>query len=138
MNKEKPDKYKSVDSYLENWELQYIPKKYIDITNRCIKNKNLNLILDIATKSIGTSTVCYGVKNYVYFLLEKNEIVYIGQSSCRNRIGKHKKTKKFDSVYYLPLERGVYESFERLLIANFKTKYNCCNVAKSRFYEQGK
>ena len=138
MNKEKPDKYKSVESYLSNWALEYIPKKYINITNRCIKNKNLNLILDIATKSIGTSSVCYGVKYYVYFLLEKNQIVYIGQSSCRDRIGHHQKTKKFDSVYYLPFERGMHESFETLLIANFKTKYNCCKVAKSRHYEQGK
>ena len=138
MNKEKPSKYNSVESFCNKWALEYIPKKYIDITNRCIENKNLNLILDIATKSIGTSSVCYGVKYYVYFLLEKNQIVYIGQSSCRNRIGHHQKTKKFDSVYYLPFECDAHGWIETLLIANFKTKYNCCKVAKSRIYEQGK
>ena len=107
-----------------------------------IKTKNINHILTACKKANGTSSVDYFFyntlesgpnKGYVYFLVENNIIVYIGASSNRFRIGKHKKSKNFDEVYYLQCENYYHWKIETLLIKNFKTKYNYCNVSKCNY-----
>lgn len=100
--------------------------KFLFNINNCIKFKNLNLILKICDKSIGKSSVYLSFKNkgYIYFLLKNYNIIYIGASRDKNRIGRHQKTKDFDEVFYYTFENNDFWKFESLLIRNFKTKYN--------------
>ena len=83
------------------------------------------------TKSIGNSSI--GIeydfinnnnKGYVYCLCYENNVVYIGASSNRNRIGQHQKNKKFSEVYYLICSNNSHFSLESYFIKKFKTKYN--------------
>tara|TARA_B110000046_G_scaffold128143_1_gene134562 strand:- start:223 stop:561 length:339 start_codon:yes stop_codon:yes gene_type:complete len=83
------------------------------------------------TKSSGTSSI--GIefdfinnnsKGYVYCLCYENNVVYIGASANRNRIGSHKKNKKFTEVYYLICSNNYHWSLESDLIKKLKTKYN--------------
>ena len=123
------------------WIYNFIDLKYLKAINECIENKNINLILNVAKKSIGKSSVymTYDMQAYVYLLIKNNEIVYIGHSTCSNRIGVHQKTKDFDSVYFLPFTNKLcHETIEYILIKHFKTKYNYCQVAKKYHYEQDK
>ena len=119
-----------------------VAKPHVMVINHAIKTKNINHILTVCQKTIGKSSVDWFFYNsiesgnkigYVYFLVKNNEVVYIGASSDRNRIGRHQKNKNFDEVYYLPCENYYHWKIETLLIRNFKTKYNCCNVSKCSF-----
>ena len=91
-------------------------------------------------KSIGRSSVDmeidfysyrYKYIGYVYCLCKNKEVVYIGASSSRGRIGRHEKTKDFDEVFYFICNKNLHWEFETNLIRRFKTKYNKCNVAKA-------
>jgi excinuclease UvrABC nuclease subunit len=64
----------------------------------------------------------------VYFLLDKNEVVYVGQSECvQHRIATHKKEKKkvFDTYTYFEIE-GLNNRLiaEGLHIYQLRPKYN--------------
>ena len=67
----------------------------------------------------------------LYFLLDKNKVVYIGMSqSCESRIKEHRKTKVFDSVRIVPVDtrRHVVADYERRWIIKFRPKYNTVNL----------
>lgn len=94
--------------------------------------QKLEDVIAFCNKATGTSSVNFW-KNYfnnngfVYFLIHKNVIVYIGASQNRFRIGQHQKTKDFDEVYFYECENYIY--LETELIKKFKTKYNRCKTA---------
>jgi len=60
----------------------------------------------------------------VYFLIEKEEVVYIGQTRLSNRIKQHKKDKIFSEVWFFPIKFPYNIIFENNLLSKYKTKYN--------------
>lgn len=53
----------------------------------------------------------------VYFLIQDNKIVYVGQSvNVFNRIACHTKDKRFDSYYFLPCPHGNLDVIESAYI----------------------
>ena len=83
-----------------------------------------------------SSNIQYGkpMINGVYFLIYKNEIVYIGRSkNIKNRLKQHKKSIlfKFDSYSFYHVHRLSKEStyvIEKACIKKYKPKYNIsCN-----------
>jgi predicted GIY-YIG superfamily endonuclease len=63
----------------------------------------------------------------VYFLLQGDEIVYIGQTvDIHNRISVHtrKKNKKFNKVLYHEVKKKNLLIVENYLIKKYKPKYN--------------
>ena len=61
----------------------------------------------------------------IYFLFDKNELVYIGQSiNCLSRIAEHENCKKFDSYYILKCEREQLSEIEAVYIERYKPRYN--------------
>jgi len=61
----------------------------------------------------------------VYFLCEKDEIVYIGQSvRVANRLASHVETKNFESVFVIHLPRISLDFVESALIRHFQPKLN--------------
>lgn len=66
----------------------------------------------------------------VYFLVLKDEIVYIGQSeSLLNRIAAHRLDKHFDRVFFINIAQDKVLDVEAALIKSFKPKYNRQNPA---------
>jgi predicted GIY-YIG superfamily endonuclease len=73
-------------------------------------------------KELSPKTISY----FIYFLLDKNEIVYIGQTRCSpyNRISAHKKGKVFTNIYYTEVPKEKVINLERQYILKFKPRYN--------------
>ena len=72
-----------------------------------------------------------GIDKFIYFLIDKGEIVYIGKSNGRLlcRINSHLKDKEFDNVKYLSVNSiNELNRVESELISNHKPKYNKLNV----------
>jgi len=64
---------------------------------------------------------------YVYFLCNKEKIVYIGKTyeSIRNRVIEHSKDKKFTDCYFLAFpNKDICSMKEKELIFKFKPRYN--------------
>ena len=97
---------------------------------KAIKKKNISIVLENSKKSLGCSVWDYiphepYYKNgYVYFLMQENEVVYIGASGDNGRIRAHSKDKIFDSFYYFMCTDFEHWKLETLLINNFETRYN--------------
>lgn len=62
----------------------------------------------------------------IYFLLDENEIVYIGKTTdLRSRFIQHSKTNKvFNRYFYIFCDRDNLTKTEALLIRKFNPKYN--------------
>lgn len=65
----------------------------------------------------------------VYFLIDKKEVVYIGQSrSLASRVESHRQNKVFDRILYLPCPEDNLNDVESSLIRKFRPKYNLSQV----------
>lgn len=63
--------------------------------------------------------------NGVYFLLDKNKIVYVGQTTMGlARTFHHLKNKIFDSYYFMPCPIELLNNVESEYIIKFNPKYN--------------
>lgn len=61
----------------------------------------------------------------VYFLVEDDEVVYVGQSTNpAARIPDHAQHKKFTRVYMVPVPPSALDEVEGALIRTLKPKYN--------------
>lgn len=61
----------------------------------------------------------------VYFLIDGEEVVYVGQSqNCFYRVGARFADKKFDKVVLLPFMFEDLDYFEDYYIKKYKPKYN--------------
>jgi hypothetical protein len=60
----------------------------------------------------------------VYFLVDNEEVVYIGQTKTEYRPIAHKRDKKFTDIYYVPLRDPYHLKFEKKLLSKYITKYN--------------
>ena len=72
----------------------------------------------------------YGTSG-IYFLLDEDEIVYIGQSrDIRRRIGLHLSDgcKRFNSIRFFKCSRARLDHNETRLIAFYRPKYNIVGV----------
>lgn len=61
----------------------------------------------------------------IYFLLDKAEVVYVGQTT--NGVGRpfqHAKDKKFDSVKIIPCPKEKLDEMESVYITKYNPKYN--------------
>lgn len=62
---------------------------------------------------------------YIYFLINKNKVVYVGQSkSLRNRIHFHNCYKIYNKIRIIKCDVERLNYYERRWIARFKPKYN--------------
>lgn len=63
---------------------------------------------------------------YVYFLVNKDKIVYIGQTThLRNRIRQHKRSRKnFDSAYSIRIPKDRLTAVEGEFIQKYRPHYN--------------
>jgi hypothetical protein len=66
----------------------------------------------------------YSENACVYFLLEQEEVVYIGQTRSSDRIKQHIKDKIFSDVWFIPVKFPYNMVFENNLLSKYKTKYN--------------
>ena len=78
-------------------------------------------------------TAINGIKQFVgelavsavYFLCDKGEVVYVGQSKhLLSRLYCHVKDKHFDSVFYMHVPRHQLREIETAFIAALKPAYN--------------
>ena len=60
----------------------------------------------------------------VYFLVDNEMIVYIGQTTSEYRIRQHEKDKQFTSVWFIPVKAPYQIVLEQKLLSKYKTKYN--------------
>jgi len=64
---------------------------------------------------------------FLYFLINKDNLVYVGKSNNNilNRINEHIKDKDFDSAHYIALRSdNVLDEYEKKYIIKYKPKYN--------------
>jgi excinuclease UvrABC nuclease subunit len=61
----------------------------------------------------------------VYFLVQNDEIVYVGQTlNINSRIEHHLEDKKFNRVFYLSMSKRGLDEAETVFIQALKPKYN--------------
>jgi len=61
----------------------------------------------------------------VYFLIDKNKIVYVGQTvNIYMRMKDHEKNKSFNRVLYIPVAKEYLDKIERGYIDSLNPKYN--------------
>lgn len=70
-------------------------------------------------------------RGYVYFLIDKDKVVYVGQTKCTwpQRIDNHLREgqKVFDDVWYVGVPIKELDNVEKKYIKKFKPKYNVTN-----------
>ena len=67
----------------------------------------------------------YNMTPAVYFLVEEDKVVYIGQSTNpASRVAAHESTKIFDRVFVLPVPRSALNGVEGALIRLLQPKLN--------------
>jgi len=77
----------------------------------------------------------------VYFLIENNEVVYVGQSNdIESRIRNHRyeNTKQFSEVVYFRCKQNTLRYHEKKYIKLFLPKYNIADkpIPKNNFWER--
>ncbi len=67
----------------------------------------------------------WGGVSGVYFLIKQDRIVYVGQSvNVFARIGTHQTDKDFDSIAWLPCDKGVLDKLESIYIHTLQPPLN--------------
>lgn len=62
---------------------------------------------------------------FIYFLLDKNEVVYVGKTTQGiSRPFHHKSSKKFDQIKIIYFESDKLDEMEDFFIKKYKPKYN--------------
>ena len=71
----------------------------------------------------------------VYFLIDKSQIVYVGQSAnLPARLHAHRMEKNFDRALYMPIDNGRLAEIERFFIETLTPKYNRENFMVHKSY----
>lgn len=74
----------------------------------------------------------------IYFLVDKDKIVYVGQSiSLHDRISNHRQHKNFDRVFYMVVPRDLLNKIERSFIKYLRPSLNGAFV-DAEFCEESK
>jgi hypothetical protein len=78
----------------------------------------------LSSEEISAAALPWGGATGVYFLLDGDEVVYVGQSvNIYKRIAEHK-DKKFDRFAYLPCARDALDKLESIYIHVLQPKLN--------------
>ena len=73
----------------------------------------------------------------IYFLMNDNEVVYVGQSiDIHRRINKHKESKTFDKIYYLEVDKQNLDEIEKKYILEYQPIYNKTYLNKYNIKEK--
>jgi hypothetical protein len=109
-------KIRALEAQLHSLErIDAISKIHCSVTNKGLLS--LNEIINSSCPWKGASGV--------YFLIENNEIVYIGQSNnVFQRIGEHFRKKRFSRYVYIPCAEDGLDILESLYIHIFNPKLN--------------
>lgn len=76
-------------------------------------------------EEIVNAAVPYVKATGVYFLVNKQKIVYVGQSNnIFNRLGSHAASKEFESFAYVPCKAELLDKLESLYIHLFRPPLN--------------
>lgn len=70
----------------------------------------------------------------VYFLLEGNEVVYVGQAiSVLRRVAEHlaDPSKKFDRFSWINIDPGLLNVTEQFYISKLVPRYNSCSLSRA-------
>jgi hypothetical protein len=98
------------------------------ITPKTIYYDGINHITELSQKTFLRNNDwrlnARGDNGCVYFLVEKEEVVYIGQTINKTRIKQHEKDKTFDSVWFVPCKIPYQIRLEEMLLSKYVTKYN--------------
>lgn len=79
---------------------------------------------EIVKKSIKYWELCNAAK-FIYFLIDKNVIVYVGKTEkIHSRLKTHTKDKKFDRVVWIQVPKEKMNFIEMYYINLLKPKYN--------------
>lgn len=81
----------------------------------------------------------------VYFLLDGEEVVYIGQTTKETRTRQHEKDKVFTDVWFVPVRQPYQIILENNLLSKYRTRYNkqhpkiksktsVCDLRKSKYH----
>jgi len=106
----------------------YISSEYFDkIVN--FLNDNMKLIPDMNTiREKASETIPFKKDEYIYFLLNNNELIYIGQTvNMSMRISTHLSSKEFNRVYYFTISEDQKSLVESLCINEYKPIHNITN-----------
>lgn len=98
-----------------------------------VENNSLETIISVATCSHRTvmSKQWYKddfSKGFVYFLIYRRQVVYIGQSTKMERLSQHP-DKEYDEIAYIICDN--FASIENMLIKHFQPIYNRCYLTKN-------
>jgi hypothetical protein len=112
--------------------LKFIEKnEALNLFAKAKKDAGRPLFSKESYKKITIKSVIRDIKRnrncFLYFLLNKNVLVYVGKSNSNilNRINEHIKDKDFDSVYYIALSSdNLLDEYEKKYIIKYKPKYN--------------
>lgn len=64
-------------------------------------------------------------KTFVYFLIDKKDVVYVGQTTIGlSRVYTHYKDKTFTEIYVIECESDELDELENKYIIKYKPKYN--------------
>lgn len=95
------------------------------------RNKEIEKIFDDYPSTLGfEKPLIYKINEEVgnvYFLVQNNEIVYIGATTrLNNRINQHRKEniKKFTDVYCIEVKKSELSNIEGKFISKYRPKYN--------------
>jgi hypothetical protein len=81
----------------------------------------------LSEEDIGSASISFKALCGVYFLLDRQKVVYVGKSSnVHYRLGEHfsKKHMIFDRFHIVPCEACDVDHVEALYIATLRPKYN--------------
>jgi hypothetical protein len=100
------------DSMIRSRQVDYLSSKLTGQTLLCEKS-----IIDAAKQWVPPTGI--------YFLIKKNKIVYIGQSTnIFTRIMTHSNDKNFDSYSYIPCDQSILDKLESLYIHVYQPELN--------------
>ena len=105
------------DKVLDDEKIERVRKPHLDIDDKGLLN----------VKHIAEKAMVFDKIIGVYFLLQDNEIVYVGQStSILTRLANHsiEATKKFNRVYVVECPAASMTRLERMYIDKLKPIYN--------------
>lgn len=71
----------------------------------------------------------------IYFLIDKDLVVYVGQShNIKHRMIQHNKEKVFDNIYYFECPESELNELEAKYIGEFNPSYNKTHVFVKELY----
>jgi len=89
------------------------------------KQHEVKQLLPVETEDIIKTKQLLEDISGIYFLIEHNEVVYVGQSTnIMLRVYTHAQEKRFDSFSYIPIDPSNHNIIEALYIWTLQPRHN--------------